>query len=402
MNFDTGDAPPARALVLQNVAYWIEEYHLDGFRFDATHSITDRSPRHIIGEAAAVARAAAGRKSLYLVGENERQDTSLLRAPAPDRDGDRLDALWNDDFHHTAAVAATGHREGYFVDYGGRARELVACVRHGFLFQGQRYRWQNKARGTSTRGLSHATFVTFLENHDQIANYGLGLGKWTRAAPGRWRALTALLVLGPSTPMLFQGQEWGASARFAYFADLPPELVMPVKNGRAEFLQQFARYASPDARDRFPDPSAPETFAAAKLDWNEREQLAAARLLAMHRDLLQLRREDPTLSHEGEDGIAVDGAALDDRVLVIRYFADRVPGGAGDRLLVVNLGADREPASIAEPLIAPPGGTAWRPLWSSCDARYGGDGMRGTRPGHEVFLPGEAAVLMVPGPREGA
>jgi maltooligosyltrehalose trehalohydrolase len=397
-NFDTGPSRPARTLVLENVAYWIDEFHFDGFRFDATHAIVDASRPDIITEAVTVARRTAKHKSLYLVGENESQNASLVRGQ--EAGGAGLDALWNDDFHHTAIVALTRHREGYFVDYTGRARELCACIRHGFLYQGQRYRWQKKSRGTSTRGLPPSAFVLFLENHDQIANYGLGRRTWPRASPGRLRALTTLLLLAPSTPLLFQGQEWNATARFAYFADLEPQDSAPVKAGRATFLQQFARYTTADARDRFPDPMSPETFASCRLDWREREQPFHARVLALHRDLLELRRKDPTLQREGEDGVAVDAAAIDDDVMLVRYFDDRATDGTGDRLLVINLGTDREPESLAEPLLAPPAGMAWQPLWSSDDARYGGDGIRVARPEHELFLPGEAAVWMTPGPRE--
>jgi maltooligosyltrehalose trehalohydrolase len=395
LNFDEGRARPARTLVTENVTAWIDEYHLDGFRFDATQSILDASTPHILTEAVAVARAAAGRKSLYLVGENEPQDSRLARAPADGGAG--LDALWNDDFHHAALVALTGHREGYFTDYRGTARELAACVRHGFLFQGQRYHWQRAARGRSTRGLAPQAFVTFLENHDQLANYGLGARLSSRAAPGRLRALTALMLLAPSTPMLFQGQEWGATARFAYFAAHEREQASVVKAGRAEFLQQFRRYGSSDARDRFPDPAAPETFEACRLDWTERDAPVHARALALHRDLLELRREDPTVRREGTDGVTIDAAALSDHALVVRYFGLR-QDGSEDRLLVVNLGVDVEPSSISEPLVAPPHGTVWLTHWSTDDPRYGGEGVRDTTPDRALFLPGDAAVFLVPAP----
>jgi maltooligosyltrehalose trehalohydrolase len=394
LNFDTG-ARPMRTLVLENVAYWIDEFHLDGYRFDATQAIVDTSAPHVLAEAAAVARRTAGGKAVYLVAENEPQDTRLVRAPGDGGHG--LDAMWNDDFHHAALVALTGHRDAYFTDYSGHARELVACVRHAFLFQGQRYEWQKKPRGTSTRGLPPHAFVTFLENHDQVANYGLGERTWKRAAPARLRALTALTLLGPATPLLFQGQEWNATARFTYFADLEPQLMELVRAGRAEFLRQFGRYAPLDARDRFPDPSARETFASCRLDWRERDAPAHARVLALHRDLLELRRDDPTLSREGEGGVVVDGAALGDEAFVIRYFgADGARDGGEDRLLIVNLGRDLEPASLAEPLVAPPAHATWRVAWSTDDPRYGGEGVRGPREGRDLFLPGEAAVLLVP------
>jgi maltooligosyltrehalose trehalohydrolase len=396
LNFDDGPAPPMRDLVTENVAYWVDEFHFDGFRFDATHAIWDKTHPHIVEEATAVARAAAGAKPLYVVAENENQDARIARTPPQ---GLGLDALWNDDFHHTSQVALTGHREGYFSDYTGTARELVACVRHGYLFQGQRYCWQSKNRGRPTRGLPPRAFIHYIENHDQVANYGLGERLWTRTAPGKLRALTALLLLGPATPLLFQGQEWWASARFNYFVDFDPQMNALVKTGRADFLQQFPRFSGPGARDRFPDPGTPETFAASQLDWRERDAPVHARALALHRDLLQLRREDPTLRREGEDGVVVDGATLSHDALVIRFFG--VPtDGAEDRLLLLNLGRDFEPASLSEPLVAPPDGTRWQTAWSSDDPRYGGQGVRGPREGRDLFIPGKAAVFLVPVARE--
>jgi maltooligosyltrehalose trehalohydrolase len=399
LNFDDGPSPPMRELALENVAYWVDEFHFDGFRFDATHSIWDKTDPHIVKEATAVARAAAGGKKLYVIAENETQDARIARPV--DRGGLGLDALWNDDFHHTSQVALTRHREGYFSDYEGLAREFVACVRYGYLYQGQRYCWQDKNRGRSTRGLPPRAFINYIENHDQIANYGLGERLWSRSAPGRLRALTALMLLGPGTPLLFQGQEWWASARFNYFVDFDPQMNGLVKTGRADFLQQFPRFKSPEARDRFPDPSAVETFASSRLDWAERASPMHARVLALHRDLLELRREDPTLRREGEDGVVVDGAALSDDAFVIRFFGAPSEGGE-DRLLLVNLGRDLEPRSLAEPLVAPPDGSRWRTAWSSDDPRYGGQGVREARQARDLFLPGAAAVLLVPVSQEAA
>jgi maltooligosyltrehalose trehalohydrolase len=397
LSFDEDNGRPMRGLVKENTAYWVDEFHFDGFRFDATQAIVDRSTPHILTEAAQSARAAAGGRSLYLVAENEPQDSRIAR-PVADG-GSELDALWNDDLHHAALVALTGHREAYFMDYTGTARELAACVRHGFLFQGQRYAWQKKGRGHSTRGLPPRAFVAFLENHDQLANEGLGERLWWRVSPGQLRALTALLLLAPWTPLLFQGQEWNATARFTYFADHEPELAAVVKAGRARGLQQFARHAGDVERDRFPDPGTVETFASCQLDWSERDVPAHARAFALHRDLLELRRSDPTIQREGEDGVSIDAAALSDDVLVVRYFGVE-PAGAADRLLVVNLGIDLEPRSVSEPLVAPPAGCVWDLSWSSDDPRYGGPGARGPQPGRELFAAGEAAVLLSPTPGE--
>src|SRR5262249_40123934 len=143
-----------------------------------------------------------------------------------------LDALWNDDFHHSAMVALTGHNEAYYSDYLGKPQEFISAVKWGFLYQGQWYRWQKKRRGTPTLDLPPACFITFLQNHDQIANSGRGLRCHASTSVGRLKALTALLLLGPGTPMLFQGQEFMASSPFLYFADHEPKLARLVAAGR--------------------------------------------------------------------------------------------------------------------------------------------------------------------------
>jgi maltooligosyltrehalose trehalohydrolase len=395
LNFDDGDERPARLLVTENVTYWVDEFHLDGFRFDATQSVFDDSPRHILADAATAARAAAPHKTIYLSAENEPQETKVVAAQ--EKGGYGFDALWNDDFHHSALVSLTGHREAYFTDHSGAAREFVACVRHGFLFQGQHYRWQKKARGTSTRGLPHSAFVVFIENHDQVANYGLGERTWTRCAPARLRALTALLLLGPSTPLLLQGQEWNATALFSFYVDHDADISNGVKKGRAAFLQQFQRYRGPGSRDRFPDPTELETFLQCRLDWSEREQPRHARALALHRDLLELRRTDPTIAREGQDGVQVDAATISGGAFVVRFFGV-APDGGEDRLLLVNLGADLEFDSLSEPLVAPPAGRSWHTAWSSDDPRYGGEGLRYSRFDDGFFFPSDGAVLLIPQP----
>ena len=397
LNYDAPGPQPMRELVRENVAQWIEEYHLDGLRLDATQAIIDGSPRHILEEIGTEARRAAGNRHVVLIGENEPQHANLLRPPQ--EGGVGLDGLWNDDFHHSAVVALTGHTEAYYSDYEGTTRELLAAVRHGFLFQGQQYDWQKKRRGQSTRGLPPRSFVTFLENHDQTANYGLGQRLWERSAPGAYRAMTALLFIGPWTPMLFQGQEWLTTSPFRYFVDHGSELSDLVKKGRQEFLAQFPRYKGVANAERLPDPSQPACFEGCRLDWGEVERPFHARALRLHRDLIALRREDPTLSRQGDGGVSIDGTVIGGDRLLLRFFGNASPGtnpGSADRLLLMNLGVDYEPRSLSEPLSAPPAGMRWTLKWSSEDPRYGGQGVRGPRGGHDIFFAGQAAELFVP------
>jgi maltooligosyltrehalose trehalohydrolase len=217
INFDGPDSGPTREFFIANAGYWIDEYHLDGLRLDATQQIFDRSDDHIIAAIVRQVRSAGRGRTTFVVGENEPQQARLVRPT--ERGGYGLDSLWNDDFHHSAMVALTGHHEAYYSDYRGHPGEFIAAAKHGFLYQGQRYQWQQKSRGTPTLDLPAECFVVFLQNHDQIANSGTGERCHALTSPGRLRAMTAYLLLMPGIPMLFQGQEFAASAPFFYFAD---------------------------------------------------------------------------------------------------------------------------------------------------------------------------------------
>jgi maltooligosyltrehalose trehalohydrolase len=308
--------------------------------------------------------------------------------------------LWNDDFHHSAMVALTGHNEAYYADYLGSPQEFIAAAKWGYLYQGQRYRWQKKRRGTPSLDLDPACFVTFLQNHDQVANSARGLRCHRLTSPGRYRAMTALLLLGPGTPMLFQGQEFASSAPFLYFADHKEGLANQVRKGRAEFLAQFPSIAQLQARAALPDPSDPRTFERCKLDPRERELHAEAS--ALHGDLLKLRRDDPVFRSPRRGG--VDGAVLGPHAFVLRYFGGEpgasAPGGTDDRLLVVNFGRDLALDPAPEPLLAPPAGSRWETLWASEDGRYGGTGTPPLETEEGWRVPGESAVVLHPRKKE--
>jgi maltooligosyltrehalose trehalohydrolase len=389
LNFDDERSGPVREFVTENAAYWIQEFHLDGLRLDATQSMVDASPRHIVRDVVARAREAAGARRVYVVAENEPQEARLVRAPADGGLG--LDAVWNDDFHHAALVALTGRREAYYTDYGGSAQEFVSAARRGFLYQGQRYSWQQKGRGEPTRGLPPKAFVHFLENHDQVANSARGQRLHQKASPGAWRAMTALLLLGPNTPMLFQGQEFGSTAPFHYFADHAPPLGDTVRTGRHEFLAQFPSINDPAARRGLAAPGDRPTFTGSVLDLGQRERHGAH--AALHRDLIALRRSDPAIEAAGRGEL--DGAVLGEGIFVLRYFA----GAHGDRLLIVNLGPDYRPAILSEPLLAPPAGSLWVLAWSSEDPAYGGEGTPGFNPDVAWHVAGRSAMYLRSIPR---
>jgi maltooligosyltrehalose trehalohydrolase len=390
INFDGPLAGPVREFFIANAAYWIDEFHFDGLRLDATQNIYDASPDHILAAITRQVREAARGRSLVLIAENEPQQTKLVRPP--EQGGYGLDALWNDDFHHSAMVAMTGRREAYYTDYAGTPQEFISALKWGYLYQGQRYKWQRQRRGTPTFGLKPAVFVTFIQNHDQIANSGTGLRCHQLTSPGRYKALTTLMLLGPGTPMLFQGQEFGASSPFYYFADHNPQLAALVRQGRAAFLRQFPSLASPEIQGSLPDPTDPSTFERSKLDLAERQRHAET--YALHRDLLQLRRHDPVFCAQRPGGL--DGAVLGLEAFVLRFFGDTGDG----RLLIVNLGRDLHLDPAPEPLLAPPEDRRWEILWSSEDPRYGGGGTRPLDTEENWQIPGEAAVVLRPTPSE--
>ena len=384
LNFDGRDAAPVRDLFKRNAAYWIEEFHLDGLRLDATQSIFDDTKPHIIAEIVQAARAAASPRSIVVVGENEPQHVEALWPV--ERGGWGLDALWNDDFHHSAHVALTGRRDGYYHDHRGTAQEFVSAARHGFLFQGQRYQWQGKSRGTVVTDEPAASFVHFLENHDQVANTLKGARVRTCTSPGRYRALSALLLLGPQTPMLFMGQEFGSMRPFRFFADHEPKLAQKVYEGRREFLRQFSSYATEEAQRRVPDPGNPDTFVSCKLD---RANDTDASIAALYRDLLALRRSDPVIARQCRE--AIDGAVLSEHAFVLRWRDTQ----HGDRLLVIALRDDVDFRPAPEPLLAPPRGAAWSMRWSSDAPRYDGPGAVDPCSEEGWRIPGESATLLV-------
>ncbi|PWU17334.1 MAG: hypothetical protein C5B50_11520 [Verrucomicrobia bacterium] len=438
---------------------------MDGLRLDATQQIFDSSPEHIIRVLSCAARQAAiapassspsGRqkiqkprssrgnealksqrtsekridqslvtsaatislkpstlepRSIFLVAENEAQQTILARTL--DQGGYGLDALWNDDFHHSAMVALTGRAEAYYSDYRGTPQEFISALKWGFLYQGQWYSWQKKYRGSPSFGLHPQQFVIFLQNHDQVANSLRGFRIRHLTSPGRLRAMTALLLLAPGTPMLFQGQEFGASTPFLFFADHNPDLAKLVARGRKEFLSQFSSVAAVEKEfsqakatgqvlppDCLSDPCSEETFSRCKLDFSERAKHGA--IYRLHKDLLQLRRNDPVFSSPRPGGL--DGAVLGPEAFVLRFFgagtASSPRQNGQDRLLLVNLGPALHLSSAPEPLLAPLVGTKWTLLWSSEHPFYGGSGTPTFGAAEHYLLPGQAAVVLATTPMD--
>ena len=385
INYDGEGSGPVRTFVIENVAYWISEFRFDGLRFDATHSINDRSDEHVISEMCAAARSAASDRNIVLVGESESQDTRLLRSSGVYRDG--LDAIWNEDWHHSAFVALTGRRQAYFTDYYGTAPEFASMARHNTLYQGQFYTWQKQPRGGFAMGLPSSSFIAFLENHDQVANTGLGGRLYQSSDLAKWRTLTTLLLAGPQLPLLFQGVEFGSLAPFVYFADHEGELGDAVQKGRLEFLKQFPTLATETMQTLMRHPADETAFRECVLQHDVRDTFHD-RARSLHRDLLRLRRTDPVLSRLGTADVTIETCAPTAHVVLVRYRSTY-----GERLIVANL-ADDVMSPMNDALYAPMPGHTWQVRWSSEDPSYGGGGTLPITESGVWLLTGFSALIL--------
>jgi malto-oligosyltrehalose trehalohydrolase len=292
INFDGPNARTVRDFFIHNALYWIDEYRFDGLRLDAVHAIRDDSPVHIVEEIAqALAAGPARERHVHLVLENDANQASLLRI---DREGGRpglARAQWNDDAHHAFHVLLTGERDGYYGDYAGDAPRLLArTLAEGFAWQGE----PSPHRGGEPRGepcahLPLTAFMPFLQNHDQVGNRAMGERLAALVPPERLRLAMAMLLLAPSVPLVFMGEEFAARTPFLYFTDFHGELADAVREGRRREFASFARFADERARASIPDPNDPETFRASKLDWSSLGQAQHAAALEHFRKLVHLR-----------------------------------------------------------------------------------------------------------------
>ena len=327
--------PWTRRLVLDNARMWLCEYGLDGLRLDATQAIVDPSPRHILAELAAEVRGLP--QPRLLIAEDGLQRPSVVT-----RWG--LDALWADDLHHSLHRLVTGERDGYYGEYAGSPAELAQIARRGLLYEGQPWLFARLIRGEPGPALDLARLVVCLQNHDQVGNRAHGERLHALVPEPVDRALALLLLFLPTTPLLWMGQEWAASTPWLYFTDHPPELGRRVAEGRRAEYRDFAAFA--DRTHLIPDPQDDDTFARSILRWDERERGRHAAQLALYRELLRLRREDPVLAAPSDLSSGTYG----------HHLWVRREGPAGVRLCVVDLAAWRDPAP------PPACGGAWEPL----------------------------------------
>ncbi len=361
-NLDGPGARPVRNFFSENPIYWIKEFHVDGFRLDATHAIPDKSPKHLIQEIAEGVQALGS----LIICEDPRNDRKLVLPRQ--KGGYGCDAVWADDFHHVVRVQLTKEDEGYMGYFKGTMKELRKTLRTGWLFTGAKQK-DGIPRGTKATGIDPEHFVHCISNHDQVGNRAFGDRLNMIVSPAAFRAASALLLAAPYTPMLFMGQEWASSTPFLYFTDHHDELGRGVTEGRRKEFAEFSDFRDPEKRDRIPDPQALKTFTDSKLNWSETEQLSHRQVLALYGDFLRFRQTELRDRRRRRWRVV----QVSDTAIALRYRR----GKKGDILILVQLLANDSRIELASTLLQPTAGRTWRSGLSSNEQIYGGD-----RPGY--------------------
>jgi maltooligosyltrehalose trehalohydrolase len=372
VNYDGPNNGPVRDFVVQNVRYWLTEYHLDGLRLDATHAIVDTSPRHLLAEIAEAAHSLPDRPAV-VIAEDHRNLVEQIRPTSAGGLG--LDAVWADDFHHALRTYLTQEFEGYYGNFTGRLEDVATCIEQGFLFQGQIRPKTGERRGTRVTDEPAHAFVYCSENHDQVGNRALGERLAHLIDHERYLVASSVLLFVPETILLFQGQEFAATAPFQFFTDHNPDLGELVTEGRRKEFAGFGAFADEARRAQIPDPQAEQTFRRSTLDHGERQRHAD--VYGLYRALLNLRRDDPVLRHQ--DRAATRARAIGGDVLAVRRW-----NGGAERVLIANFG--KAPATLDEGTLAALGikrSDGWRAIWSTPKAQVAG-----------WTVPGRSAALL--------
>ncbi len=318
VNLDGEQSDQVRSFFFENALCWLSEYHLDGLRLDATHYLFDESPHHFLAELAALVRESIRDRSVLLFAEDARNLAVMVRAES--EGGWGLDGLWSDDFHHELRRYLVGDSDGAFRDFRGSLADLARTINRGWLFCGAYSIHRGYDRGTDPAGLEPHRFIFYLQNHDRIGNRALGERLNHQLDPATYRAASALLLTAPATPLLFMGQEWGATAPFLFFTDHNAGLGRLVKEGRRHEFRHYAAFADPAGLEKIPDCQSEQTFLACKIDWAERDREPHAGTLRLYQALLRLRRTEPALSCSRQGSF--EALALDDDSLLLRREAD--------------------------------------------------------------------------------
>ena len=315
VNLDGEHSGPVRSFFIENAQHWIHEYHMDGLRLDATHAMVDEGPRHFLAELSDQVRRSSPERRVFLVAEDSRNLAVMIR-PESEK-GWGMDAVWADDFHHQMRRFLAGDHEGYFESFAGTVKDIAATIQNGWFFKDAGNR-------------PYPQYVICIQNHDQIGNRAFGDRLTQSVDEAAFRAASAVLLFAPETPLLFMGQEWGASTPFLFFTDHNPELGKRVTEGRRKEFKNFSAFTDPKKRETIPDPQSPSTFEASRLKWEELSQAPHRDLWRLTQALLRLRQDHPVF--RAVDRGHTQAAALTDSILAVRRWSD-----AGELLLVACL-----------------------------------------------------------------
>ena len=336
VNFEEAGASEVRRFLIDNALMWLRDYHMDGLRLDAVHSFNDRSAIHFLEQLTGEVRRleAAMGKHFMLIAESDLNDPRIVNAE--EAGGYGLDAQWSDDFHHALFSVISGEREGYYADFGTLA-DLAKSLRCVFVYDGNYSEYRGRNHGRQVVGLSGHRFVGFVQNHDQVGNRAQGERVSHEAGVGRAKIAAALVLTAPFVPMLFQGEEFGASTPFLYFTDYDdPELGRLISEGRKKEFVAFGW--SPE---EIPDPQSEETFIRSRLNWSELRDEPHASLLQWHKDLIALRRSRSELSDGNLNAVQV---RFDEQAqwLVLERGALRIACNLGREPVEVEIGRGAE------------------------------------------------------------
>jgi maltooligosyltrehalose trehalohydrolase len=379
IDFDGPNASFVRNLVLDNVRHWIQEYHVDGLRLDASDLLFDDSTPHILQEIQECARSATDR-NLVIISEEARNDVRPIRPVG--RSGYGIDAVWADDFHHELRVFLTNAAENYYADYAGSMIDLCTAINEGFLYQGQHSAVLGAPRGTRVTDEPASAFVFFIQNHDQVGNRPFGERLHHEIDADRYAVASMLLLMLPETPMLFMGQEFAASTPFLYFTDHGPELGQLVTEGRRSEFGGFRAFGDERLNDAIPDPQAERTFTASKLRLKERQTNAG--IYELYRDLIALRKGDDVLNDRSRERCRAQPCGA--QALAVHRWS-----GSGHRLLIANFGSELEIQAGDLDSIDLPEPRRWTQLLSADERKYSG-----RDPAESTDRDGERAILIIP------
>ncbi len=358
-NFDADDSEVVRRLFIENAIYWLEEFHFDGFRLDATQAIPDDSAKHLIQEITEETQKRGG----WIICEDPRNDRRIVTSR--EKGGYGCDAVWADDFHHVVRVQMTGENEGYLGYFQGTPEELLRTMREGWLFTGQIQK-DGIPRGTAGADIQPQHFVHCISNHDQVGNRAFGDRLHQVISPEAYRAASALLLLSPYTPMLFMGQEWGCSSPFNYFTDHEPQLGHNVTKGRRKEFEQFSAFHDPQSRRKIPDPQANQTFFKSRLAWQDLANPEHVRLLSLYHDLIRFRWTKLTERRRGTWQVELAAPFT----IALRYH--NTTGNAGV-LVLIQLVPAQTIIDADTTFLRPRKRTGWQFALSSNQPIYGGE-----------------------------